>query len=651
MAEKKQQSAPRAAPAPAPAGPASGATDFGSNSDVASAIGGGGGQATAGPPPGDQVSGSPPLRKGSSGRDVSTLQRALTSHGFSTKGVDGAFGNNTEAAVRAFQARQGLTIDGVVGSGTAGALNGGRAAAPAWAAEVPAPTPAQTPAPAQAPTPAQTPAPTQAPAPTEAAAPAQAPAQAPAPVAVTGMPRADDPLVHNADPLKVQRGQLTFDTEGLENPGGRFHSRVAEWPGGASGVTIGRGYDVGQRSPREITAHMTAAGIPPATIEAYCRASGKTGIDARNYLRAHASELPGITAEQQNLLFQVSYNQLAADVVRISENYAQTKGKADKNKDASDFAIDFSKLNPAIRDMLIDLRFRGDYTPHSRTRVQPLAIANDVAGMARLMKDRDFWSAVPKDRFEKRAAFMEAALHGGPSPDLASSAPARPKAPAPTGAVAPTPTQGSAGKAGDRGTGAPVAQTQAPTGEMKKSGAEWVGIANSSGWSNTTDFSALDTTWGPKAQTFVEGLRASGASVTVTAGLRHPKRAALMHYAWSVANGGSVEAANADCRARGISIDWDHGSASKSKAAANALKNAFGLAHDASLTSNHIKGLAVDLQISNVPGSLTVGGKQYRAGKRSGGQMDESKVDHIGRDLGVVWFGAGDWVHWSVNGR
>ena len=52
--------------------------------------------------------------------------------------------------------------------------------------------------------------------------------------------------------LKVPYGQLTFDVEGNDiedssKAGHRYFSRVVHWPGGASGVTIGRGYDFGQR--------------------------------------------------------------------------------------------------------------------------------------------------------------------------------------------------------------------------------------------------------------------------------------------------------------------------------------------------------------------------------------------------------------------
>jgi peptidoglycan hydrolase-like protein with peptidoglycan-binding domain len=64
----------------------------------------------------------PILQRGSSGPDVQTLQQQLTALGFDPNGVDGIFGPGTEAAVRAFQQAQGLTVDGKVGPQTNAAL-------------------------------------------------------------------------------------------------------------------------------------------------------------------------------------------------------------------------------------------------------------------------------------------------------------------------------------------------------------------------------------------------------------------------------------------------------------------------------------------------------------------------------------------------
>ncbi|PLT30548.1 hypothetical protein CUU66_07705 [Peribacillus deserti] len=62
------------------------------------------------------------LKKGSRGEQVTALQKKLTSLGYSTKGIDGVFGSNTENAVKAFQKKKGLKMDGIVGSTTKKAL-------------------------------------------------------------------------------------------------------------------------------------------------------------------------------------------------------------------------------------------------------------------------------------------------------------------------------------------------------------------------------------------------------------------------------------------------------------------------------------------------------------------------------------------------
>ena len=69
------------------------------------------------------------LRSGSSGQAVKDLQQFLTDAGYDLGSVDGQFGPKTEAAVRAYQADQGLSVDGVVGPKTSAAMGGDTGAA------------------------------------------------------------------------------------------------------------------------------------------------------------------------------------------------------------------------------------------------------------------------------------------------------------------------------------------------------------------------------------------------------------------------------------------------------------------------------------------------------------------------------------------
>ena len=67
----------------------------------------------------------PTLRQGATGDAVRDVQRKLKEWGYYNGAVDGVFGSQTAGAVRLFQQRNGLTVDGVVGPQTWEALGYG----------------------------------------------------------------------------------------------------------------------------------------------------------------------------------------------------------------------------------------------------------------------------------------------------------------------------------------------------------------------------------------------------------------------------------------------------------------------------------------------------------------------------------------------
>jgi rare lipoprotein A (peptidoglycan hydrolase) len=62
------------------------------------------------------------LERGDHGSDVRTLQRVLAMKHYRLGAADGIFGRHTKAAVKRFQRRAGLTVDGRVGPQTTAAL-------------------------------------------------------------------------------------------------------------------------------------------------------------------------------------------------------------------------------------------------------------------------------------------------------------------------------------------------------------------------------------------------------------------------------------------------------------------------------------------------------------------------------------------------
>ena len=201
--------------------------------------------------------------------------------------------------------------------------------------------------------------------------------------------------------LKPKRGIVTFDSEGVEAPGGKFHSRVLHVPSDTSGVTIGRGYDMKMKSKAKIEKELVAAGVANEEAREIAKAAGLSGAAARAFRTAHKDFQ--ISQEAQVKLFDISYAEEEKEVRRISD-------KADCR--ARFGAVDFAKVKPAILDIFVDMKFRGDYTPGTRKFTQAHLVKNDLKGLAATMADKNIWKNVPADRFKRRNDFLKKALAG-----------------------------------------------------------------------------------------------------------------------------------------------------------------------------------------------------------------------------------------------
>jgi len=196
--------------------------------------------------------------------------------------------------------------------------------------------------------------------------------------------------------MAIIRGKLTYDAEGME--GGRYHSRVLHVPGDTSGLTIGRGYDMKEKTAEKIRTDLLAAGLVEQLACTIAEAAGLCGDDARCFISDHDLENFEISMDEQERLFAATYDEMAADVRRICNK-----------KDCVSIygAVDWDELDDGIRDVLVDLRFRGDYAPASRKKLQKFVSANDRKGFAAVLSERANWTHVPQDRFERRVKYFD----------------------------------------------------------------------------------------------------------------------------------------------------------------------------------------------------------------------------------------------------
>jgi hypothetical protein len=221
-----------------------------------------------------------------------------------------------------------------------------------------------------------------------------------------------------ADQFRVPNGQLTFDLEGLECPDPSdkckaFHSRIPHVPSEESGVTIGRGYDLKLKTPSKIKADLLAIGLSSENADTYSEAGCKDvvkgtckpqyiGKQAKEFIRTNKTKLDELTPEQQMKLFALTYSEMEADVKSIHNRNAKSKAEQINT-------TQYDNLNPLIKDILIDLRFRGDYTPASRKLIEVAAMKNDLAGF-RYALSNSYWLSkkqpVSTDRFIRRYVFL-----------------------------------------------------------------------------------------------------------------------------------------------------------------------------------------------------------------------------------------------------
>ncbi len=190
-------------------------------------------------------------------------------------------------------------------------------------------------------------------------------------------------------------GNLTYEAEGTE--GGIYHSRKLHVPADSSGLTIGRGYDMKEKTSTKISEDLIQAGVDQDSAMLLSQASGLFGTIAKQFISANNLAEFEISPAVQQALFRKIYAEMEADVKRIcnKEDCVIAYG-----------AVDWDKLDSKIKEVLVDLRYRGDYTPRSREWLQKFVAGNDLILFRQVLADQALWQRVPQDRFNRRKNFL-----------------------------------------------------------------------------------------------------------------------------------------------------------------------------------------------------------------------------------------------------
>jgi len=172
--------------------------------------------------------------------------------------------------------------------------------------------------------------------------------------------------------LTVPEGQLTFNSEGNDITDNPYFTRTPHIPHqqngkviGNSGITIGRGLDLGKRDADEIEDFFNQAAkhakpISPALLNWLKGGAGKRKQAGYEYWKTLDAKVPKaeqeITRKMQHHIFNVVYATYVDDAKRLTTKADVCKKYLNGNK------IDWNALPQNVKEVLIDLTYRGDYT-------------------------------------------------------------------------------------------------------------------------------------------------------------------------------------------------------------------------------------------------------------------------------------------------
>ena len=127
-------------------------------------------------------------------------------------------------------------------------------------------------------------------------------------------------LTFRATSISENGIRFIFKQESLQGVTNRLH-----WPGGASGVTLGAGYDMKARSSTSIEHDMQEIGLDGPTSKAISSGAGLTGRDADTFQKKNSS-LVNLTDDKQIELLRKTvghYEQMVRDAVKVGLTQSQ----------------------------------------------------------------------------------------------------------------------------------------------------------------------------------------------------------------------------------------------------------------------------------------------------------------------------------------
>jgi len=179
--------------------------------------------------------------------------------------------------------------------------------------------------------------------------------------------------IQKAEKQEIVRGELTSLGEGSN-----AQTKYIHWPGTeSSGVTLGKGYDIGSRTKEKVIEELVVAGMSQAQAAKIAEGAKLKGADAQKFVNDKKNDIGEIPPVVQMNLLSDMLKKYTNDAKVRATSEEGTSGKLINARDREVkedvpkgtyvmSAAEWNNLHPAMIEFLTDLIYQGGYYGYDR---------------------------------------------------------------------------------------------------------------------------------------------------------------------------------------------------------------------------------------------------------------------------------------------
>lgn len=203
----------------------------------------------------------------------------------------------------------------------------------------------------------------------------------------------------DADKVEIQAGSIALAGEGGMNEVRNIHFPLNS---PSSGVTLGKGYDMGTRTKEDIKDNLIEAGVPEDQATKISEAAGLKGSDAKQFVIDKKQSIGKISEVAVLNLFNAEWTKMKATTKSFATSNRNSGGNArsrevKEGKTAGTYVLtseEWDNLHPALSDLLTDMKYHGGYYAYDRiAKINEAIKAHDGDQIGQLKAVRELFTS------------------------------------------------------------------------------------------------------------------------------------------------------------------------------------------------------------------------------------------------------------------